>query len=272
MSKPISRTAYAVQLFAGYIGHQLLSVWWYLIDLIVFSSQAMRDSRKRARSFNRAHSMNIYRQIIFTGIDAIPTMTLLGIGIGFSMTAQLILIVQTFGTEKDVMDVLTRLVVLELGSLLTAIVLIGRSGSAITVDLGNMKVNKEIESLELLGINVNDFFVGPRLVGTAASQLALAVYFSVIAIVSGVLLLSLIYSSSYLSYLIELPLAFDPFDLLGFVIKNVFFGLIIAATACYHGLQVNDSPTEVPQQTQRAIVSSLILIVVADGILVFLSV
>jgi phospholipid/cholesterol/gamma-HCH transport system permease protein len=76
--------------------------------------------------------------------------------------------------------------------------------------------------------------------------------------------------SSYLKYLTEIPLAFDPYDLLLFLLKNLFFGLIIGATACFHGLRVELSTTEVPQQTQRAIVNSLTLIFVLDGLFALL--
>ena len=64
-----------------------------------------------------------------------------------------------------------------------------------------------------------------------------------------------------------IPLAFDPVALIGFIVKNVMFGLIIGAGACYHGLRVGVSPTEVPQETQRAIVNSLVLIFLLDGLM-----
>ena len=257
--------------FPNLIGRRVITTVLYVIDLTVFIAQAMRDWRARSSLFDSAIRHSLVTQVIFAGIDAVPSVTVLALAAGVSITVQLIFIVQVFGTQSDVLSVLTQLVALELGSLLTASVLIGRSGSAMVVDLGNMKLNGEVEGLELLGINVNDFFVTPRLVGTAVSQLVLAVYFSSLALISGIALMAMLESTVYLNYLTEIPTAFDPLDVMFFVVKNILFGLIIGATACFHALQVDRSVTEVPQQTQQAIVNSLTMIFILDGIFVIAS-
>jgi len=255
---------------SGMLGRQALRLPHYLLDLTTFIVQALRDWRHQSNLFNRATYRSLVGQMIFSGVDALPAITLLALASGLSITSQLITTVQVFGTTADVINLLTQIVALEFGSLLTAIILIGRSGSAIAVDLANMKLNKEIEGLELLGVNVNHFFVTPRLLGTTIAQLVLAVYFSIISVVSGVAVSAVLMGSSYMRYLTELPLAFNPYDLLQFLIKNLIFGLLIGATASYHGLRVERSPTEVPQQSQRAIVNSLTLIFVLDGLFALL--
>lgn len=252
---------------AGAIGRRTSQALLYVVDLTVFVLHAMRGWVGRRGLFNRASYHAVIAQMIFTGIDALLSVTLLGLAVGAGITAQLILLFQVVGTEADVVNVLTKVVALELAPLLTAIIVIGRTGSAVAVDLGNMKLHREVEGLMLLGIDVQDFFISPRLVGVGLSQLILAVYFAVIAVVSGVLFSALLVSFSYLKYLLAIPLAFDPIALVGFVIKNLMFGLIIGGSACYHGLRVGISPTEVPQETQRAIVNSLVLIFLLDGLL-----
>ena len=251
----------------GIIGRRTINTFVYLIDLTVFIMQTRRSWESRGGLFNKAGRQAVVNQLIFTGIDALPTITILSLAIGVSVTAQLIFLVQVFGSEADVVHVLTQVVALELGSLITAIVVIGRSGSAIAVDLGNMSLHREIEGLEMLGIDLIDFFVSPRMIGTSIAQLALAIYFAVLAIISGVVSAALIESMSYMKYLRIIGQAFEPTDLMVFLIKNAMFGIIIGATACYHGLQVTVSPTEVPQQTQRAIVNSLVIIFVLDGLI-----
>jgi phospholipid/cholesterol/gamma-HCH transport system permease protein len=254
----------------GVVGRQALRIPHYLLDLTTFILRAFREWRHQSNLFNHATYMSVVVQVIFSGVDALPAITLLALASGLSITYQLITTVQVFGTTTDVVNLLTQIVALEFGSLLTAITLIGRSGSAITVDLANMKQNREIEGLELLGINVNHFFITPRLLGTTIAQLVLAVYFSIISLISGILVTAMLGGSSYLNYLTEIPLAFNPNDLLLFLLKNSFFGLLIGATACYHGLRVELSPTEVPQQTQRAIVNSLTLVFILDGLFALL--
>lgn len=252
---------------AGAIGRRITQSLLYVVDLTVFVLYAMRSWGGRRGLFNRASYQAVIAQMIFTGIDALLSVTLLGLAVGAGITAQLILLFQVVGTEADVVNVLTSVVALELAPLLTAIIVIGRTGSAVAVDLGNMKLHREVEGLTLLGIDVQDFFISPRLVGVGLSQLILAVYFAVIAVVSGVFFSALLVSFSYLKYLVAIPLAFDPVALLGFLVKNLLFGLIIGGSACYHGLRVGVSPTEVPQETQRAIVNSLVLIFLLDGMM-----
>lgn len=257
--------------FSGMVGRQVLRLPNYLIDLTVFLIRALRDWRQASKLLNRATYSSLVGQVIFGGVDALPAITLLSLASGFGIVSQLIITVQVFGETNDVVNVLTQVVALELGSLLTAIILIGRSGSAIAVDLANMKLNKEIEGLELLGINVNHFFITPRLLGTTIAQMALAVYFSIISVVSGVLVTGLFVSEGYFKFLADIPLAFNPYDLLIFLFKNLAFGLLIGTVACYHGLRVKHSVTEVPQQAQRAIVNSLSIIFILDGLIALVS-
>lgn len=256
-----------LQHLTGVIGHQALRLPIYLVDLTVFILRALHDWREASQLLNRATYRSLVTQLIFGGIDALPAITLLSLATGLGIVSQLIITVQLFGEAKDVITILTQLVALELGSLLTAMVLIGRSGSAIAVDLGNMKLNREIEGLELLGINVNHLFVTPRLLGTTIAQMVLAVYFSFIAVVSGVAAAGLFANAGYFTYLADIPLAFAPLDLLVFLFKNLVFGLLIGAIACFHGLRVSTSVTEVPQQAQRAIVNSLTIIFILNALI-----
>lgn len=251
----------------GAVGRRVIQTALYVVDITVFILHAIRSSGGRRGLFNRATYHAAVSQIIFTGIDALPAITVLGLAVGAGITTQLIRLMQVVGNENDVIKVLTQVVALELAPLLSAIVVIGRSGSAVTVDLGNMSLHREVDGLALLGINVHDIFITPRLIGITVAQLVLAVYFAVLAVVSGVLFSAMLQSFSYFKYLVAIPLAFDPLALIGFLAKNVLFGLIIGATACYHGLRVRVSPTEVPQEAQRAIVNSMVLIFLLDGLL-----
>ncbi len=255
-----------LQTFTGMLGRQALRLPVYVLDLTLFTLQALREWREQSSLRNRATYASFVSQMIFTGIDALPPIFLLAVASGVSITSMLLNNVQVFGSTADIVSILTEVVALELGSLLTAVILVGRSGSAIAIDLGNMKLNREVEGLGLLGINVNHLLITPRLIGTSISQLVLAIFFSSLSVFSAIAFNASVYSASYWKYLSEIPLAFDPADLLLFVIKNLAFGLIIGVTACYHGLRVQHSVTEIPQQSQRAIVNSLSIIFILDGL------
>ena len=153
----------------------------------------------------------------------------------------------------------------ELGPLITGVILVGRSCSAIAVDLGNTKVRGEIEPLEYLGINVDDYFVVPRIICMVISQVTLALYFSVITILCGVFFSAFIYHFSGQDALMELVNMMSVSMVIIFMCKNVFFGLIIGAMACFHGLSVENSPTQVPQQMQKTVVRSMVFLFLADG-------
>ncbi len=255
----------------GWTGQRTLSVGAYVLNLTIFVMHAFRDWARRGRVFNRATLQTLYGQIIFTGVDALPLVTFLGLAVGVSITSQMLNLATALGSESDVDALLTNIVGMELSSILTAIILIGRSGSAIAVDLGSMKLRGEVEGLEHLGINVNEFFVTPRIIGAAVAQFVLAVYFAIVALFGGVFITSLISSGGSAHQVKRLAEAVGPDQVLIFAFKNLLFGIIIAGTACYHGLKVRTSPTELPQQTQRAIVTSLVLVFAADGLLAVIS-
>src|SRR5690348_10092317 len=204
----------------GWTGRRTLSVGVYVLNLTNFILRAFRDWARRDRVFNRATLQTLYGQIIFTGVDALPLITFLGLAVGLSITSQMLRLATALGSESDVATLLTNIVGAELSSILTAIVLIGRSGSAIAVDLGSMKLRGEVEGLELLGINVNEFFVTPRIIGAAVAQFTLAVYFAIIALFGGVFLTNLFSGVGGAHQLKKLAEAIGPEQVTVFAVKN----------------------------------------------------
>ncbi|MBI2383710.1 MAG: ABC transporter permease [Gammaproteobacteria bacterium] len=250
----------------GWVGRGTVRAGLYLLDLTVFVAGAVRAGIGSFEFGNQATRRALITQVIFTGVDALPVITLLALAIGVSITAQILSLGEALGSTNDVTRLLISVVGMELGSLLTAILLIGRSGSAIAVDLGNMKLHHEVEGLELLGVDIVRFFVAPRVLGAAVAQVVLAGYFYVIALFGGILLSGLLFSRHYFTYLQTLAIHFDAGLTAMYALKNLLFGLIVAGTACFHALRVGVSPTEVPQQTQRAIVNGIVLVFVIDGL------
>lgn len=251
----------------GIPGRFLIQTTLYVINLATFSTLALRDWYNNNRLLNKKSYSSMIAQIIFTGVDALPIITLLGLAAGFAFTFQLISVLDSLGAADQIVNLLVNIICLGIGPFLAAIILISRTGSAIVVDIGNMKLHGEIDGLEMLGININNYLIAPRLIGTAISQLAITVYFTFIALVFGITVSGLLSSSSHFEFLYEISSAFTPFLVMVFVIKNLLFGFLIAATSCYSGLSVNTSATEVPQQTTRAIINSLVGIFLIEGLL-----
>lgn len=257
----------AANQITGWSGAFILRRLSYLVNLTTFSSFALRDWFKAMSLFNRYSYRSLVSQIIFTGIDALPTIIFLAMVTGFVFTFKMISI---FDSITDTVSILNYFVVMEMGPMIAGIILISRTGSAITVDLANMKLHKEIDALELMGIDINNFLVAPRILGVTLSQLSISIVFTVVTLSVGILLSALLISPTYFKYFTDVITGLSPIVLIVFIIKNLLFGLFIGSIACYHGLKVTRSATEVPQQTQKSIVNSLLMLFIIDGIIALL--
>jgi phospholipid/cholesterol/gamma-HCH transport system permease protein len=251
----------------GWPGRQLISNVLYVINLVTFSILALRDWFSKNRLFDPRSYTTTVAQIIFTGVDALPTITLLGLATGFIFTFRLISISNTLGGTEDIVNLLVTVICLSAGPFLAAIIIISRTGSAIVVDLGNMKLHGEIEALENLGININDYLIAPRIISTAISQLAITVYFTVIALLTGILISAVFVNPAHFSFIPKISNSFTPYLMSIFAVKNIIFGYVIATVACYNGMCVQDSATELPQRTTASIVQSLSFVFIIDSLL-----
>lgn len=252
---------------SGWSGAFVLRRLDYLVELSTFGTLALWDWYKAIKVFDRYSYRSLTSQLIFSGIDALPSILFLAVVTGFVFTFRLI---SVFDSIADTATILYYFVVLEIGPMITAIVLISRTGSAITVDLGNMKLHREIDSLEQMGIDVNQFLIAPRIIAVIMSQLAIAVFYTMVTLGAGIVLSGLLLSPTFFKYFTELLTQLEPLIVIVFIVKNILFGIFIGSISCYHGLMVGISATEVPQQTQKSIVNSLLMLFIIDGIIALL--
>ncbi len=196
-------------------------------------------------------------QILFTGVQALGLVSVVALFIGATIIIQTGIMAPAT-TGEMLGQILVAVVVRELAPLGTAIVIAGRSGTAIATELGNMKVNSEVLALSSLGIDPLRYVVLPRLVGAVVSVLVLIVYFSVVAILGGYLVSLLIIAPSFDALRSGFAQALSPADLALFLIKGVGLGTMVGWLSSHYGLEVMGSPTEVPQKASRAVVMSLL--------------
>jgi len=153
----------------------------------------------------------------------------------------------------------------ELGPLMTAIVLTGRSGSAFAAELGTMKVNEEIDALNTIGLDPVRFLVVSRVIAALAMTPLLTVFADLIGVIGGSLVLrSLGYP--FVTYFNQVLSAVSYTDFLSGLVKSLVFGIMIAGIGCLRGLQTKIGATAVGESATRAVVSGIILIVIIDGI------
>jgi phospholipid/cholesterol/gamma-HCH transport system permease protein len=195
-------------------------------------------------------------QVMFTGVQALSLVSVIGLLIGASIIIQTNMMMPADG--ELIGRVLVAVVLRELAPLITAIVVAGRSGTAIATELGNMKVNSEVLALSSLGVDPLRYVVLPRMVGCVVSVVALMIYFSIVSLSAAFAIGILASGASLSSFQQGVAGSVMPHDLLLFFAKGLGLGTIVGWLSCHFGLQVNSSPTEVPQQASRAVVMSLL--------------
>jgi phospholipid/cholesterol/gamma-HCH transport system permease protein len=209
----------------------------------------------------------LYRQILFTGFEALGIITLIAIVIGGLIILEGNSILTNFGQSKLLFTILVSVITRELGCVLTAFIVTARSGTAIATELGNMVVNQEIEALQSFGISPISYLVLPRLLGVIISIMTLSIYFNVAALFGGWVIASLFYPINFIEFMNSLFQELIVADIILSLLKSFIFGYIIASVSSYQGLQVSFARTEVPQRTIKAVVFSLSGVIVADIIL-----
>lgn len=201
-------------------------------------------------------------QIYFTGFQALPLISVLALASGSIVILQSSSNLTLFGGQEMLGNLLVAIVVREIGPLMTALVVIARSGTAVASEVGNMRANREIEALESMGINPLSYIVFPRLVGGVLSVMCLALYYVFIALLGGFLLTKALHDMPFNFYYDSLAKAVAFEDIWLFLLKILFSGMIIFVVACYQGMSVRRGPWEVPVVTTQAVVNSIVYVVV----------
>ena len=200
-----------------------------------------------------------------TGVNALPIVTLIGFLMGLILAFQATIPLKRFGAELFVAQLVSLSLLRELGPLMTAIILAGRSASAFAAELGTMKVNEEIDALNTMGLDPVKFLVLPRVVASVMMAPFLCIYFILIGLTGGgVVVLSLGFSLG--TYLNQIQASVNHIDLVGGLFKALVFAILVMGIGCLRGLQTRSGATAVGDSTTRAVVSGIILIAIADGI------
>ena len=236
----------------------------YAADVLFLSYLAFKELLSPARRGRGEAFRVIARQIIFTGVDAMPVVGALALMLGLIVIIQAGIALPQVGAEESLANVVVVTVVRELGPLLTAFIVIWRSGTAVCTELGFMRVGQEIDALEAMGINLIRFLVMPRMVGAIVSVICLTVYFDLVAVIGGFLLAKVKLTIPFAVYLAGIENDLSAADVLITVVKSALFGLTIAVICCHHGLSVVGATTEVPQQTTRAMLNTVTVCLILD--------
>lgn len=238
---------------------QTVFYWWELFSLFYLSLRS--GLINRAQSYRTILSV-VCSQIYFTGFQALPLISVLAAAAGGVVVLQSTSQFSLLGGGDAIGQLMVMVVVREIAPLMTALIVIARSGTAVASELGNMKVNREIQALESMGINSLSFIIFPRLVGGVISVICLSLYFLFGSILGGLVVARGLQGLPIEFYFNSITQAFTHADVWLFLLKNLFSGVIIFTIASYQGMQVKLGPHEVPQVTTKAVMDSIVAVIV----------
>lgn len=247
-----------------WVGRNTIAGYTYLAALATLASQSFLDVVQPNRQGRRESLQVLARQILFTGVDALPVTTVIALLVGIIIITQAGTQLPKLGAGGMVGSIIVVTVIRELGPLLTAFIVVGRSGTAIATELGNMSVTREVVALRLMGIPISRFIIMPRMVGMVLSMICLTLYFDVVAVLGGYFMAKAQLTIPFYAFLEGVMKALASSDVVLTVVKGLLFGSAVAAICCHHGLAVRSSFTEVPQQTTRAMINSFVLCLLID--------
>jgi phospholipid/cholesterol/gamma-HCH transport system permease protein len=210
--------------------------------------------------------MAVARQIELTGVRAVPIILLMSFLIGCIVAQQGAFQLRIFGASVFTVDLVGILTLRELAPLLTAIMVAGRTGSAITAELGSMRMREEIDALRVMGLSPATVLVLPRVLGLVFSVPLLS-FLSILATLAGAMLTLWLYVDiPPVSFLQRLRDAVSFSSFWSGMIKAPFMALIIALIACTEGMAVEGSAESLGTHTTASVVKSIFMVVVVDGI------
>jgi phospholipid/cholesterol/gamma-HCH transport system permease protein len=198
------------------------------------------------------------------GANAVPIVSLVSLLLGFIIAFESAQRLADFGAQIYVANTITIVMVREMGPLMTAILLAGRSASAFAAEIGTMKVNEELNALETLGLSPIQFLVVPRIVAGVLVAPLLTCYSILMGVLGGTLVM-LGLGFSLMLIIHQMASSVHLGDLAVGIEKSVVFGIIVSGVGCWRGLQTQQGPSAVGLSTTRAVVTSLLLIIVADA-------
>ncbi len=209
-------------------------------------------------------------QILFTGFEALWVVSVLSLALGTLIIIQGMSLLPQFGQGRLMYELLVIIITRELGPMLTAFIIIARSGTAIATELAGMVVNHEVEAYMAFGINPFAYLVVPRVIGVTLSMVILTVYFSLFGLLGSWFIGALFTPLPFDEYVSTLLSILKPGDIGISLLKAFSFGFIVALISCYQGFSVHRASTEVPVAGIRAVSACFVWCILANAVLTLL--
>jgi phospholipid/cholesterol/gamma-HCH transport system permease protein len=252
--------------FVDRVGQATLNVRGNSREIFHFVGECVLSALQVARHPKKFRWRDCVAEMQQCGPMAVPIVSLVSFLVGVTLAYTGAIVLRMVGADIWIADLIGLSTVRETGAVMTAVVLAGRTGAAFAATLGNMKTNEEIDALETLGIPAVQFLVLPRLLALAVMTPLLTLYANALGILGGLVVAYGLLSISPTAYWAEMLTIVDLSDVLSGVIKATAFGLIVGLAGCLRGLQAERSAAGVGRAATSAVVTSILLMVIADAI------
>lgn len=248
------------------IGAAAIGFGRHVADFVALMGQVLLDAihviRFPADLPRREISANLFK----SGVVAMPVSALVGFLIGIALSYLSALQLKQFGADVFIVNILGLGIVRELGPVLVAVLVAGRSGSAMTAQLGVMRVTEEIDALSTMGVPRSLRLVFPKVVALAIAMPLLVLWTTAIALVGGMISAQLQLDISYGFFFHTLPRAVPVANLWIGLAKGFVFGALIALVACHFGLRVRPNTESLSANTTASVVAAITIVIIVDAV------
>ncbi|NOS74947.1 MAG: ABC transporter permease [Methyloglobulus sp.] len=266
----LDSTRFSTDQAITYLSQRILDVFGQLLNFVTLLGQLLLDIVHLLRHPGDIPWREISITIYESGVRALGITALVGFLIGIVLSYLSALQLRLFGAEIYIIDILGLSVIRELGPLLAAILVAGRSGSAMTAQIGIMRVTEELDALSAMGISHSLRLVLPKVAALTMAMPLLSVWTSTAALIGGMFSAQNTLDISYQQFLIKLP---DAVPLLNVFIglgKSAVFGLMIALIACHFGFRIKPNTESLGNETTNSVVAAITVVIMVDALFAIL--
>jgi phospholipid/cholesterol/gamma-HCH transport system permease protein len=247
------------------IGFAAYGLWRDIRTQVEFIGELVAALAYAARYPKSVRWRDVWRICEQVGVDALPIVALISVLLGMILAFQSAVPMKRFGAEIFVADLIGLSMLRELGPLMTAILLAGRSGAAFAAEIGTMRVNQEIDALTTMGLSPVRFLVTPRIIAAVLMTPLLTLFSDLVGMVGGAVTMTS-FSIPVVTFLKEVDAAVSLTDFLAGFVKSFVFAVLVAGIGCMRGLQTRAGASAVGDSATRAVVTGIIMLVIVDGI------